>query len=537
MAEQVGAGSGQAAAGPLAGSWVDAGDGWDLGQGITSFDGQTRGKAVDVGPGGRTALARTTSIYLAESHEEIYNALEVDVSAKASYGLASASATFSMAESVRTTGFDLYLIVFASALYPRQPPQAPQLHGDAMSILAAGEYAKFVRLYGDLFIDGLQTGGMYAGILQIHAQTEDVRQQIKTSLEASGAGGALSGEVKASVTQTMTTFKSFTSTEVMEKSFGGVPASTSPDVSVMMNTALSFSGTVTPGNAYPLYAHVADYTELDIPNAGGLADFVDKFTGPDAILLQRQQDAVLLEDRLGTSQFANDYPEGYAGPASDVRALVAPDLEQLPPLIGTITSGTSQYLDGLKTALMHDQDPGTVQEPAAYTMPAPLTMPAPEPGVAYALRSGTGFRLAPAAGNGDVTALGVTYSPGVVLANPDDTDVAQRWMIGPDKLPSSAGEVKLSFVNGSSKKSLSTEPAGGTTVVGLFQQDAGPIWDVLYRDDHSMVIRMSTNPDYNLNALGGDWHPGTPVGVWTWSGGAENEIWYCDPVKPVVDSA
>lgn len=179
-----------------------------------------------------------------------------------------------MAESVRTTGFDLCLVVYASALYPRQPPQNPQLHADAVKILAAGQYATFVRLYGDRFIDGLQTGGMYAGILQIHAQTEEVRQQIKTSLEASGAGGELSSDVKASVKQTMNSFKSFASTEVTEKSFGGAPTSNSIDVSAMISTALSFSDTVTPENAYPLYARLADYTELDIPNAAGFADFV-----------------------------------------------------------------------------------------------------------------------------------------------------------------------------------------------------------------------------------------------------------------------
>lgn len=338
----------------------------------------------------------------------------------------------------------------------------------------------------------------------------------------------------------MNSFKSFASTEVTEKSFGGAPISNSIDVSAMISTALSFSDTVTPENAYPLYARLADYTELDIPNAAGFADFVDKFTRPDAILVQRQQDAALLQDRLtlGTSEFANDNPEGYAGPASDVRALVASDLHELPPLIDTITSGTNQYLGALQTALTHDQDPGTVQEPAAYTMPAPLNMPAPEPGVAYTVRSGTEFRLAPAAGNGDVTAQGVTYSSGVVLADPDDTDVTQRWMVGPGALPGPGGEVSLRFVNGSSKQSLSTKITGGTNVVGLFELDAGPIWDV-YRPSggQSMVIRLSSNTDYNLNALGGDWHPGTPVGIWTWSGGAANEIWYFDPVTPIVASA
>jgi hypothetical protein len=531
MAEQGGA--------QFEGAWVDAGDGWDLGQGITSFDGQTRQKAVEVAPGPSTALARTTSIYLAESREDIYNALEVEVSTQASYGLASASATYSMAESVRTTGFDLYLVVFASALYPRQsPPQNPQLHDDAKNILAAGQYATFVRLYGDRFIDGLQTGGMYAGILQIHAQTEDVRSQIKTGLSAGGAGGELSGSVSVNVTQTMTSFKSFASTEVTAKSFGGAPISQSVDLSAMLNAALSFSDTITPENAYPLYAHLTDYTELDIPNAGGFADFVDKFTNPNAILLQRQQDTVLLQDRLGTSQFANDNPEGYAAPASDVRALVAPDLRDLQPLIHTINGGTNQYLDGLQTALTHDQDPTTVQEPAAYTMPAPLTMPSLEPGIAFTVRSGTGFRLCPAAGNGDVTALGVTYSPGVVLADPDDTDVAQRWMVGPGTPPSSGGEVTLRLVNGSSKESLTTKTIGGTPVVGLFEQDSGPIWDVLLNNsgDQSLVIRLLSNTDLNLNALGGDWHPETPVGVWSWSGGAKNEIWYCDPVTPKMST-
>lgn len=552
MADQVGVESTQeTAVQVVSDDWVDAGDGWDWGKGITTIDGDTRTSAVEVTGVPSQALATTTQIYLCESREDIYDALEVETSTRASYGLASASATYDMASSVRTTGFDLYLVVSATAYYPRQT-QSAQLIDAAKQVLEARDYAEFVRMYGDRFIDGMQTGAMYAGILQIHAQSEDVRTQVKAGLGIEGGSADLSAAVQASVTQTTNSYKSLMTTQITEKGFGGKPIQNSADVAGMIDTALSFNDTVTPENAWPMYAHLTDYTELDLPNATEFAEYVDLFSGPAEVLSQRASDAQMLSDRLTASGFADAHPECYAASAAAVRTLVASDLSDLPGLIASIETGTKNYSDALHDAVTKSQDPTTVPGPSAYTLPASITLPAPQPGVPYTVRSGTGLRLAPAPGDGTVTVTidvrvgpldareSASYGHAVLLADPDDDAVEQRWMISPQSPPTSGrASAVIAFVNGDSKLSVTTmtvpttfEPA---TVVGLFTSgQPAPVWNALNEnDDQHMSIRLQA--DWNANFMGmpfdGPVGAGTPVGVAQWGGGYPNEIWWCDPIK------
>jgi hypothetical protein len=48
----------------------------------------------------------------------------------------------------------------------------------------------------------------------------------------------------------------------------------------MITTALGRADTVTPGNAWPMFAHLTDYAELDLPHATEFADYVDLFGRP-----------------------------------------------------------------------------------------------------------------------------------------------------------------------------------------------------------------------------------------------------------------
>ena len=78
---------------------------------------------------------------------------------------------------------------------------------------------------------------------------------------------------------------------------------------------------------------------------------------------------------------------------------------------------------------------------------------------------------------------------------------------------------------------------GRNVFAAAASQDRGPVilygpnmpittantWQVL--GDSRSSIRMVADDNLNLNALGDDWPVGTKIGVWSWSGGDDNEVW------------
>ena len=45
------------------------------------------------------------------------------------------------------------------------------------------------------------------------------------------------------------------------------------------------------------------------------------------------------------------------------------------------------------------------------------------------------------------------------------------------------------------------------------------------------AIRPQGNTDLNLNILGDNWQSGAGVGIYTWDGGAPNELWNVIPIS------
>jgi len=517
--------------------WVNANDEWTWGDGITTFDGERAGIAVALTPTESQALKTNTSISLVETREEIYNALAVSAQTSVSYGLSSASATASLAQKVKTTGYDLYLVMTATAYSRRLTPSTNVALTEAASdLLQNGEFVEFVAQYGNRFVDGMQFGGIYAGILEIHAQSSDALQEISASLSGAIGTGALNVTVEGKVSSTIEQKTSLMTTNIVEEiSGGGVQ---SGNVGQMMARALGFGATVTPTHWWPMYVHLADYTKLAVPNRPAVAAYLKKFAGPEQILEQRRSDAMLLSDRLTDAEAANEHPESYADTAANVRATVSSELNSLPGLIAEISAGTSAYVQDMQDALARGDDPTTLQ-PTPYTVPPAAQLPGPQPGLGYTVRSGTGYLVAQAAnatlhfGNGDVE-----YDPALVLADADDTDVNQRWMLGADP-PAPGKDAVITLVNGASKQGVSEAAVGEAQQPVPFPWSGSPIpgWDVLARSDGSVVIRAAADHTANFNALegslgGGNPHAGTPIGLYAWGGGNANELWYLDPIPP-----
>jgi hypothetical protein len=411
-----------------------------------------------------------------------------------------------------------------------------ELTPTAQKLLGQNRFGAFVRQFGNWYVGGVQYGAMYAGIVEIHAQTEEVKREVSASVNAEIGTGTLTVGNSTTVTKTLASFGDRVTTHVVQASIGPAPPQAG-SVSAMMATALNFASGINSSNADPLYALLADYTALDVP--AGLGDYLEKFDEPEAILEQRQHDLVSVRDRLLKAQAAQAHPEAFADTAQNVRSAVASDLQTLPGVIDAIWTGTRMYLKELKNAVAHDLDP-TLVIPGGYTIPPPPTMPPPQPGMAYYVASGTGFALAEAVAGSSLQFSGgpVTYYPAAVLTNADLTQVAQRWILSSE--PPESGDMQLTLVNGATKHGVATaliSGDGGSQMVAQPVDGESVEWDILARSDGTYVIRLADDHSQNLNALegtlgGGDNHAGTPVGLYEWGDGKGNEVWLLAPVPP-----
>lgn len=518
--------------------WVAADRAWNWGVGILTLDGSTRSSAVSISPPSAGGLAQGVKIFLAESRQEVYSALAITAQTQGSYGLSNASATFELAEAVTETGYDLYLVMAATAYFPAATADAT-LTAAALALLQSGEYFDFLRQYGDQFVFGMQTGGIYAGILEIHAQSSDVLWGVKTGLGITASGTLLSAQVEATVESTLKQYQGFVQTQVAETALGGDLQPKSATVEDMIRTALGFPSTVTQKNAWPMYADIRSYTELNVPNAAALAEFFSALDGPCQTLVQRRTDVVALQDRLASATFAYEHPEGFAASADALRDLVGPQLNALPSLISSIGQGTSSYVKSLAAAINRDQTVSSVQAPPGYTMPNPVTLPGPQPGAAYVIRSKSGFALAP----GLVQPPTLNKYAGVITATINPIDVSQRWMVT-GTVPTS-GEGDLEMVNGATKLPLqylltpnsSFWPAAAITSGTAVNS---PDWTAKGDSSGGYAIRPLDDAHANVNALTGPSHKvanGTYVGLWPWGGGQSNELWFFDPVLPSVSAS
>jgi hypothetical protein len=517
--------------------WVAADRAWNWGVGILTLDGSTRSSAVSISAPSAEGLDQTVKIFLAESRQEVYSALAITAETQGSYGLSNASVTFELAEAVTETGYDLYLVMAATAYFPAATADAT-LTAAALAPLQSGEYFDFLRQYGDQFVFGMQAGGIYAGILEIHAQSSDVLWGVKTGLGVTASGTLVSAQVEAAVETTLKQYQGFVQTQVAERALGGKPQPDSVTVEDMMRTALGFPSTVTQKNAWPMYADIRSYTELNVPNAAALAEFLSALEGPSQTLVQRRNDVVALQDRLTSATFAYEHPEGFAADADTVRGLVGPELNTLPSLVSSIGQGTSSYVKSLTAAINRNQSVSNVQSPPSYTMPDPVILPGSQPGAAYVIRSKSGFVLAP----GLVQPPTLNKYAGVVTATINPLDVSQRWMVT-GTVPTS-GEGDLEMVNGATKLPLqyfltpnsSFWPAAAITSGTAVNN---PDWTAKGDSSGGYAIRPLEDAHANVNALTGPSHKvanGTYVGLWAWGGGQSNELWFFDPVPPTVST-
>jgi hypothetical protein len=250
----------------------------NYGLGVDTASGDTRNQGVQgtqtqvTNAAGDTATFEMTAI---TSVEDLQTALGVSVSANGGFGLFSASAKMSYAESCHFQSNSVFVLVSASVQQAVSSINAPTIDPAAAALLASGDTSDFQDRYGDMFVRGMITGGEFYGVIEISTTSTSDQESLSTSLSGSyGLFGA-----SASVDQSFSKATQNRSVKVTCFIQGGQDSPLPTDVGSLVSAISNWPGTLA-GKGVPYTVLLADYNILDLPSP------------PNYINLQQQKDVL-----------------------------------------------------------------------------------------------------------------------------------------------------------------------------------------------------------------------------------------------------
>jgi hypothetical protein len=360
---------------------VDSGPGFAFGVGVCTVNGQTLTSAVAfTKPPLSLAFEGQTKVTLCQSRDEVYSALDIEVDTSASYGIGSVSSKFKWAQSQDVVDTQLNLVVRAAVASPQANLSGASLTPAARQLLETGNFTTFMQRYGDRFVFGQAFGGEYIALLTIDTQSEDDRQTIAASLEASLSAGEFSGSVQTSVTSTLNTFSSQITTNLTEFNLGGNPPAATgaaglnltPDS--VMSKALGFAGTINGQNAYPLQSTLSDYSVLDMPDPQAWLQFLQPFQVARQKLLDISLAVQTLQAQLQQVNYVLAHPDLYGEPETQLNHDMSVLQSELTNAIGSATSAAHAYAAQVAQDGSADLE-AAPDPPSSVSVPLPLPIP------------------------------------------------------------------------------------------------------------------------------------------------------------------
>ncbi len=173
----------------------------NIGKGISSFDQHAglKDRCIQLEKEEVfTEDVRSTSysMLLVKNKEELYDKISSSVSAEGSYGVFGAKAKASFVKEIKWNYNSNYILVKATRITTRESISSKNILLSQMAKnLFLDSKFRFLESCGNSFAKTIELGGEIYGVIEITASTYEEKQQIESSLEASGSftGGSASG--------------------------------------------------------------------------------------------------------------------------------------------------------------------------------------------------------------------------------------------------------------------------------------------------------------------------------------------------------
>lgn len=166
-------------------------DGMEPGGGYDSLaqivKGNASGDGSDLKLEASTARSQTFTqdIRRIENTEQLNNSLSVSASVNGSYGLFSASASSTYQKKTEVNSYSLYFLISSFVRNSEQQIKKFVLDQNSLQLNAD----EFRVKYGDYFVQGVISGGTFYSLLQLATDSEETKEDITASAEASYSGG------------------------------------------------------------------------------------------------------------------------------------------------------------------------------------------------------------------------------------------------------------------------------------------------------------------------------------------------------------
>ncbi|KLL10629.1 hypothetical protein FrCorBMG51_16735 [Protofrankia coriariae] len=325
-------------------------DGMALGVGINDLNGAIGAvQAVtfaDVeSPTGDLGAEIEYETRLINSSEQLMSSLGVTVSAEGRYGLFQSEGKFDFAERSRFNSQSTFLVARTYMTTGFQRIVNPQPTDDAKALVADGRTDRFRERYGDLFINGIRSGGEYLAVISITSQRTEDQSKLAVSLKASFDGIAAGGSVDASLKKEIEEIRSRSEVRVSTYQRGGTGDQVSYTATLdQVNQRLATFPIAVEQAPKAIYVLATPYSSLIFPSEPSWFD------------LRRQQEVLQdgLRKRLQLLTLRNDielvllHPEYFQDPPTS--AILSGWSAEVTRLINALDDHVSRVVDSVEAA-------------------------------------------------------------------------------------------------------------------------------------------------------------------------------------------
>ncbi len=316
-------------------------NGYDYGVGVDTPSGDVRDVAVTGDKSGIEGGSIVTfDMTQVSTVSELNDVLGISASASGGVGLFSGSARFKFSKERQVNDSSVFLVVMVQVINPFQQIKAPGITKPASDLLGDGQTQKFQDEFGDMFVRGLVTGGMFFGVIEVQTHHSDEKNTVSAALKASYAAFSADGSFDDTFHQTLEKRQ----TTVRCHIEGGKNTPLPTQVDTMITFAANWPDTV-KNNAVPYSAVLDAYSILPVP------------AEPNFIDLQHQTDVLvqcsLLRDQdlqvLNNINYIVSHPDQFIDPEKFPLGQIRNDLDAD---LNTIAAAASHALNHPKEAAL-----------------------------------------------------------------------------------------------------------------------------------------------------------------------------------------
>jgi hypothetical protein len=354
-------------------------EGYDFGIGVNFASGGPRNKAVT---GAVTAVEGAPGSTVRFQVKRIKTTSEMEqtlgISAEADYGVpafsAGASIRFAFAQSAKVQSSSLVLLVTATIKKAFEQIDEPTLNGPAAEL--ADNPGKFAERFGNMFVRGVTSGGLFVGYLRIDTGSAELSNSI--SAELSGSYGLFSAEAEVNFKKVQREYRSELSIDMYHE--GGPPdlhINTFEDpIELLRNVNLFLSSFAERPNEVSV-PYTVTFAPLAIANGPLPPNEIDLQNAQDVLIFCAKRRSVLT-DQLNTFQYIADNPARFDFSNGADLAKIRHSVETVQSDLDLIARCASRAMNNPKSAKLPEEFATSIGEDYPKTV-VPEILPTPKP--------------------------------------------------------------------------------------------------------------------------------------------------------------